>query len=347
MRKARSSNKHDDAGAGLHILDPMLRRGYTSVPNGILRCSTLRQGPKLLYLYILSYASQGKAWPGQTRIARELNTTDRTVRRWLRELKELNLVSARRRGFSQQNDYYLLPLPDWLKAELEEAVPSQDNMSGMDEEAVPIQDNMSGMDEEALIQDNMSGMEKDVTIQDNMSGMEAKMAENAPNTPIQDNMSGHSGQYVRVKKEEEEDIYLLHNTTSSSKRSAVGKDGSKQPTAAQIVALDLFLKSKGVYRAEQIAGELLRRYGSLAEAKAFVLAHEIDIAGSGYPGDKSRRLLAWRIRNPDEAPVPDALLDQARRLIATGRDKPPSSELETYEDRLQRYVGEWGNIIEH
>ncbi len=83
----------DDAGAPLHIEDPILKVGFTAVYNGLLRHGGIKPGPKLLYIYLHSYTDQGKAWPVLKQMAEELSTSTETVRVWFQELETLRLVS--------------------------------------------------------------------------------------------------------------------------------------------------------------------------------------------------------------------------------------------------------------
>ena len=110
----------------------------------------------------------------------------------------------------------------------------------------------------------------------------------------------------------------------------------------EIIELGRFLRAQGVYRAEQIAIKLLKRY-SLPEAKAFALAHEMDLDESDHSAEDRRRLLAWRVRHPDEAPPPEALLEEASERIAAGKEYPPTEE----EKKRALYVGKYADIIEH
>ena len=134
MSGSREHKTTDDAGAPLSVLDPWLREGFTTTPNLVLRNPRIPSGPKLLYVYILSYASHGEAWPGQERISRELGAHKTTVIRWLKKLRDLGLLTWKKPGFGAQNHYFVEPMPEWLRPpEIEErgeAAEAQDRAAG-------------------------------------------------------------------------------------------------------------------------------------------------------------------------------------------------------------------------
>src|SRR6266496_2486038 len=74
------------------VLNEALKKGFTQIPNYILRDSKLSFGARLVYAVLLSYAWQeDSCFPGQERIAEDLGTSDRSVRTYLSELKEWGL----------------------------------------------------------------------------------------------------------------------------------------------------------------------------------------------------------------------------------------------------------------
>jgi hypothetical protein len=89
----------------------MLRQGFAQLPRLVLRSSGLSDKAKILYALLLDYAwQQGSSFPGQQRLAHDLSTTERTIRRALDELKRFKLIDWKRRGLSQTNIYYILSL---------------------------------------------------------------------------------------------------------------------------------------------------------------------------------------------------------------------------------------------
>ncbi len=92
----------------LIILDPALKKGFTSIPNIVLYAKNLSMTAKCLYSILLSFAwSESECFPGQERLAEVAGVTDRTIRKYLDELKEYGLVSWVQRGLNQTNVYYI------------------------------------------------------------------------------------------------------------------------------------------------------------------------------------------------------------------------------------------------
>lgn len=124
----------------LVILDPTLRRGFTSVPNKVLFATGLSMAAKCLYSILLAFAWQeDECFPGQERLAEAAGCTDRTVRKYLEELKDLGLVSWVQRGLNQTNIYYIhdltkIQIPESLsrKDRKERSVPDRKGFSVQD-----------------------------------------------------------------------------------------------------------------------------------------------------------------------------------------------------------------------
>jgi len=92
----------------LIILDSTLKRGFTPVPNAVLFAPDLSMAAKCLYAVLLAFAWQeDECFPGQERLAEACGCTDRTVRKYLDELREYGLVSWVRRGLTMTNIYYI------------------------------------------------------------------------------------------------------------------------------------------------------------------------------------------------------------------------------------------------
>jgi Helix-turn-helix domain len=107
------SAERAQAGDVIHIADPNLRSGFAQVPRPVLRATVLSDKAKLVYTLLLDYAwQQGSCFPGQQRLASDLFTTVRTIRRALEELKRCHFISWKRRGLSQTNVYTILSLGD-------------------------------------------------------------------------------------------------------------------------------------------------------------------------------------------------------------------------------------------
>lgn len=95
----------------LLIEDPALRSGFCALPRQVLHASNLSAGAKTLYALVLDFAWQtAQAWPGQDRLADELQAAKGTVRSWLQELYDARLLACRRRGQGLTNVYHVLAL---------------------------------------------------------------------------------------------------------------------------------------------------------------------------------------------------------------------------------------------
>jgi DNA-binding transcriptional ArsR family regulator len=99
---------------GARVVLDDTQNGWTAIPNAVLR-GNLERGPRLLLCVLMSYAYGEKetCFPGQERLADDLNTTPRTIRRWLDKLKEHGLVEYKRKGFSKSN-LYVLKVQEYL-----------------------------------------------------------------------------------------------------------------------------------------------------------------------------------------------------------------------------------------
>ena len=96
----------------VYYSEPTLNEPWAMVPWGILRSKTLTPEAKVIYALLVSYKGHSeKAFPGQARLAQDLNASLDTVQRRLRELKEAKLVKQHRRGLGRTNEYELLPIP--------------------------------------------------------------------------------------------------------------------------------------------------------------------------------------------------------------------------------------------
>ncbi|MCG9966748.1 helix-turn-helix domain-containing protein [Pelotomaculum terephthalicicum JT] len=92
----------------LVILDPVLKKGFTAVPNSVLTAPRLSLPAKSIYAILLMFAWQeDECFPGQERLAEVANCTDRTIRKYLDELREFDLISWVQRGLNQTNIYYI------------------------------------------------------------------------------------------------------------------------------------------------------------------------------------------------------------------------------------------------
>jgi predicted transcriptional regulator len=95
----------------LKIEDKVLKKGFAQVPRLVLKAEDLSRNAKCLYALLLDYAWQtDSCFPGQDKLAKDLNVSERTIRRDLTELKEYGLINWEQRGVNKTNVYYLLSL---------------------------------------------------------------------------------------------------------------------------------------------------------------------------------------------------------------------------------------------
>src|SRR3954464_6848613 len=78
--------------------DAATSRGFTQVPNFLLRSGHLSPGDKLSFAMLLSYAwHNDSCFPGQQKLANDLGLSDRSVRTHLKSLETHGLLAIRRR----------------------------------------------------------------------------------------------------------------------------------------------------------------------------------------------------------------------------------------------------------
>ena len=88
--------------------DAASRKGFTQVPNFLLRSKALSAGDKMTFAMLLSYAWQNDyCFPGQQRLAGDLGLDERSVRRHLKSLEGTGLLAIKRRGQGKTNVYEL------------------------------------------------------------------------------------------------------------------------------------------------------------------------------------------------------------------------------------------------
>jgi hypothetical protein len=88
--------------------DLATRHGFTQVPNFILTNSDISVGGKLAYAMLLKYAwGDDACFPGQTKLAVDMGSGERSVRRYLEELENAGLLEIVQRGLGKTNLYRL------------------------------------------------------------------------------------------------------------------------------------------------------------------------------------------------------------------------------------------------
>ena len=95
--------------------DPVTAKGFTMVPNFLLKSKKLSTGDKMAFAMLLSYAWQNDyCFPGQARLAEDMGLDERSVRRHLKSLEATDLLTIKRRGLGKTNIYELNLKPQSL-----------------------------------------------------------------------------------------------------------------------------------------------------------------------------------------------------------------------------------------
>lgn len=90
------------------VEDDALREGFVQLPKRVLFAGNLSYAAKLLYAVMLGYAWQeGSCFPGYLRLCRDMAASENMVRKYMRELQAIHLISQRRRGQGKTNIYIL------------------------------------------------------------------------------------------------------------------------------------------------------------------------------------------------------------------------------------------------
>ena len=106
MQRLGDTNAFKDRNLRLKGADIATQRGWTGVPNFILESKEMSVGAKLIYAMLLKYAREmDECFPGQDRLAKDVGNGERSVRRWLKELQQVGLVTIKQRGQGRPNLY--------------------------------------------------------------------------------------------------------------------------------------------------------------------------------------------------------------------------------------------------
>jgi DNA-binding transcriptional ArsR family regulator len=108
LLKTRGAALEEQRNIILKNADAATAKGFTMVPNFILKSTKLSAGDKITFAMLLSYAWQRDfCYPGQKRLAEDLGLTDRSVRTHLKSLETIGLLTIRRLGQGKNNVYEL------------------------------------------------------------------------------------------------------------------------------------------------------------------------------------------------------------------------------------------------
>ena len=88
--------------------DAATAKGFTQVPNFLLKSTKLSSGDKMTFAMLLSYAWQNDyCFPGQVRLGEDVGMHETNVRRHLKSLEAIGLLTITRRGQGKTNIYEL------------------------------------------------------------------------------------------------------------------------------------------------------------------------------------------------------------------------------------------------
>ena len=89
--------------------DAFTEKGFTQVPNAILRSKKISPGAKLAYAALISYAwHTASCFPGQETLGNDIGVTRQTANEYIKELRIKGFVKVTRRGQGRSNIYELL-----------------------------------------------------------------------------------------------------------------------------------------------------------------------------------------------------------------------------------------------
>lgn len=109
-QKAHQSQFQPEADT-LVLEDQSLQYGFIHLPKQILFARNLSRDAKLLYAVLLGYAWQkGRCFPGYRRLCADMQASENMVRKYMRELESVKLLSQKRRGLGKTNIYTLRDL---------------------------------------------------------------------------------------------------------------------------------------------------------------------------------------------------------------------------------------------
>jgi len=90
----------------LTTTDPIVRGGFTQVPNFILRDGNISLGAKVAYSMFLHFVwNNDSCFPGQERLAEHMGMSVSRVNEFIKELEAAGLIEIKRRGQGKTNIY--------------------------------------------------------------------------------------------------------------------------------------------------------------------------------------------------------------------------------------------------
>ncbi len=86
--------------------DVLSLKGFTQVPNVVLKSNAISPGAKLAYTMLLSYAWHNDfCFPGQDRLANDMGVSRQSANSYIKELEAKGFIKVTRRGQGKPNLY--------------------------------------------------------------------------------------------------------------------------------------------------------------------------------------------------------------------------------------------------
>ena len=102
----RSAGEIIDRNIRIIGADPLTQRGFTQIPNAILKAKGISGGAKLAYAMLLSYAmGDDQCFPGQDRLGLDMGVSRQTANQYIKELADKGFINIKRRGQGRSNLY--------------------------------------------------------------------------------------------------------------------------------------------------------------------------------------------------------------------------------------------------
>ncbi len=89
--------------------NPLLASGFAQLPRVVIRAGK-RISPmaKITFATLLDYAWQdGFCFPAQERLARDIGTNEKSIRKYLPEIQDLQMIEVKKQGRGLHNIYYI------------------------------------------------------------------------------------------------------------------------------------------------------------------------------------------------------------------------------------------------
>jgi hypothetical protein len=102
-----------DTRGTIRVLERRIQADFDMLPTVIRKRHDISLGAKVVYATLMTYYHRFEAiFPGQETLAEDVGSSERSVRRYLQELRDVGLLLIERRGLGLTNEYVLLEWAD-------------------------------------------------------------------------------------------------------------------------------------------------------------------------------------------------------------------------------------------